>query len=176
MVDRGVRYLGQRAQAATYYVAKNGKDANSCAQAQSSSAPKLTIGDAVNCLTAGDTLYVRAGSYNETLIYTVPSGSSWSSKVRIAAYPGETVWVRPAAGSVTSVLGFGRSQHYIEFDGINLDASKMTDSVIVRMESADGKNDAHHIRIQNAELIGKASPGGHTQGILTGGGLTVATS
>jgi Right handed beta helix region len=161
---------GNTAQAATYYVAKTGKDANSCAQAQSSSAPKLTIGAAVGCLTAGDTLYVRAGSYNETLIYTVPSGSSWSSKVRIAAYPGETVWMRPAAASVTSVLWFGRSQHYIEFDGINLDASKLMDSDIVRMEAGDGKNDAHHIRIQNAELIGgKASPGGKTQWIVTGG-------
>ncbi len=98
MLIAGFVIWGNAAQAATYYVAKNGKDANSCAQAQSSSAPKLTIGDAVGCLTAGDTLYVRAGSYNETLIYTVPSGSSWSSKVRIAAYPGETVWMRPAAG------------------------------------------------------------------------------
>ncbi len=74
---------------------------------------------------------------------------------------------RPA---LTSVLRFGRSQHYIEFDGINLDASKLMDSDIVRMEAGDGKNDAHHIRIQNAELIGgKANPGGNTQGILTGG-------
>jgi hypothetical protein len=160
---------GNAAQAATYYVAKNGKDANSCAQAQSSSAPKLTIGDAVGCLTAGDTLYVRAGSYNETLIYTVPSGSSWSSKVRIAAYPGETVWMRPATGRLTSVLWFGRSQHYIEFDGINLDVSKLMDSNIVTISSGDGQNDAHHIRIQNAELIGgKANPGEKTQGILTG--------
>jgi parallel beta-helix repeat protein len=168
----GFSLWGDAAQAAnTYYVATSGKDTNSCAQARTSSAAKLTISDAVGCLTAGDTLYVRAGNYDETLIYAVPSGSSWSNKVRIAAYPGETVWMRPTDGVLTSVLWFGRSQQYIEFDGINLDASKLKDSNIVTISNGDPNNYAHHIRIQNAELIGAQSvhPDAKTQGILTGG-------
>ncbi len=38
------------------------------------------------------------------------------------------------------------------------------ESDIVRMEAGDGKNDAHHIRIQNAELIGGRADGGKIRG------------
>jgi parallel beta-helix repeat protein len=162
------------AQAATYYVARSGKNTNSCSQARSASTPKLTIGDAVGCLTTGDTLYVRGGDYDETLVYpyqVIPSGTSWSDTVRVAAYPGETVWMRPTSGHVTSVLWFGGNQHYIEIDGINLDASKLTDSNIVTISApAWDSNDAHHIRIKNAELIGArhADPAAKIQGIGAG--------
>ena len=78
------------AEAATYYVSSSGNDGNSCGQAQASSTPKQTINSAIGCLVAGDTLLVRAGNYPEWLsIGVVPSGSSWTSRVRIAAYPGD---------------------------------------------------------------------------------------
>ena len=62
-----------------YYVAKTGSDSNSCAQAQSQSTPKLTIQAGIGCLSAGDTLFVRAGTYAElinTTKFTIPSGTA----------------------------------------------------------------------------------------------------
>jgi hypothetical protein len=50
------------AQAAVYYVAKTGSDSNS----GSASAPWLTIGHAALEATAGSTVYVGAGTYNES--------------------------------------------------------------------------------------------------------------
>jgi hypothetical protein len=84
----------------TYYVSKDGSDSRSCAQAQSTGTPKQTIAG-LACLTAaGDTLLIRAGTYNEAIIQTqfvslIPSGTSWTNIVRVAAYPGETVWMAP---------------------------------------------------------------------------------
>src|SRR5262245_30177398 len=79
---RGMGFLAllcaSPAQGETYYVSTNGSDANSCATAKSSATPKQTINDAaVNCLSKGDTLLVRDGTYNERLGNNVlPSGSS----------------------------------------------------------------------------------------------------
>src|SRR5262245_61638725 len=108
------------AQAATYYVSLSGSDGRSCSQAQSASTPMRTISSGANCLGAGDTLYVRSGTYNESLVNIPVAGSSWGSPVRIASYPGETVWLMPSSGSYVLYLASG--QRYVEFDGINMDA------------------------------------------------------
>ena len=145
-------------QAATYYVSKTGSDSRSCSEAQSVSTPKATINGGVGCLSAGDTLVVRAGTYTESLgTGAVPSGNSWTSKVRIANYNGETVWMRPNAGA-SRVLEFAGSQQYIEFDGINLDGTNATYDTVKINAIASGNN-AHHIRIQNAELLGITGAG-----------------
>jgi hypothetical protein len=48
-----------------YYVAKNGSDSNS----GSASAPWLTIGHAALTATAGSTVYVETGTYNESVLF-----------------------------------------------------------------------------------------------------------
>ena len=50
---------------ATFYVSKSGKDTNS----GSASAPWLTIGHAALEATAGATVYVEAGTYNESVTF-----------------------------------------------------------------------------------------------------------
>jgi hypothetical protein len=145
-------------QAATYYVSKTGSDSRSCAEAQSVSTPKATINAGVRCLSAGDTLLVRAGTYTESLgTGAVPSGSSWTNKVRIANYNGEVVWMRPNAGP-DRVLEFRGSQQYIEFDGINLDGQNVKYDT-VKINGITAGDNAHHIRIQNAELLGITGTG-----------------
>jgi hypothetical protein len=139
---------GGLAHAATYYASPNGSDRNSCAQARSLSSAMATINSALACLSAGDTLYVRAGTYDEEFL-NVPSGTSWSRKVRIAAYPGETVWVTPSATEYVAYLA--ATQQYIEFDGINMNGLG-TKYGTVTIQGWSGGN-AHHIRIKNAELI-----------------------
>jgi hypothetical protein len=145
---------GGVAHAATYYTAKTGVDrGRTCAQAQSSSTPKQTVASGLTCLSAGDTLYVRAGSYDEGTLSSIPSGTSWSSKVRIAAYPGETVWLKPSSG--TYVVYLGLTQQFIEFDGINMDGLNLPYGTVKIEGYSDGTTtyNPHHIRIKNAELI-----------------------
>ncbi|MEP7308717.1 MAG: right-handed parallel beta-helix repeat-containing protein [Acidobacteriota bacterium] len=149
------------ADAATYYVAKNGSNGNSCAQAQSLATAKLTVAAGIGCLGGGgDTLLLRNGDYNEG-ITSSPSGTSWSNKVRIAAYPGDaSVWLRPQ----TSTNGGGHvifldgNFHYLEFDGVNLDGSLSGTGGL--WTSTNNGNDPHHIRFQNAEVIAGATGAG----------------
>jgi hypothetical protein len=63
-------------EAATYYVASTGSDANTCVQAKTTSRPKQTIPAGVKCLAGGDTLIIKAGTYNNQEIINPPAGSA----------------------------------------------------------------------------------------------------
>ena len=68
----------------TYYVATTGSDSNSGAIGS----PFLTIGHGVSVLVAGDTLYLRGGSYIESV--TVGLSGSSGNPITIRGYPSET--------------------------------------------------------------------------------------
>lgn len=157
--------------AATYYVATTGSDAVSCATAQTITTPKLTLVSAIACLTAGDELQVRAGTYTQQ-IATVPSGTSWAAKVRIVAYTGETVWITPTA-SVTAdnVIWLDCNCSYIEFDGINLDGTLAGAAGL--WVSTNNLLNPHHIRIQNATII--AGTQGSQAGVSFGAHQTIGS-
>ena len=70
-----------------YYVAPTGDDANPGTKAQ----PWRTIQKAVDTLTAGETVNIRAGTYNEHVLLT-RSGSQ-GQFITFAAYPGESATV-----------------------------------------------------------------------------------
>jgi Tol biopolymer transport system component len=75
------------AASAVYYVAPDGNDANPGTEAQ----PWRTIGKAASTLTAGDTVYIRAGTYYERV---VPQNSGRAGQfITYAAYPGETATI-----------------------------------------------------------------------------------
>jgi hypothetical protein len=131
-------------------VSKNGNNSNTCTQAQNVNTPKITVAAGIACMTGGDTLLIRAGTYNERFT-SIASGSSWSNKVRVANYNGETVWLEPATGEGAVRLNSG--QQYVEFDGINM-RTHAGNSVF----SVSGT--AHHIRYQNATVENNNSPGG----------------
>jgi hypothetical protein len=65
-----------RAAGNTYYVAVNGNDGNSCSQAQNSSSAKKSINADLGCLSAGDALIVKVGTYVEWIDQAIPSGIS----------------------------------------------------------------------------------------------------
>src|SRR5207253_6349487 len=154
--------------------------------------PFQTINHGVSVLSAGDTLLVRAGTYPETLDHNIPSGTSWSNKVRIAAYPGtgvgtEIVWLRPTSvdPSSQSIISLGSpgTYRYIEFDGINLDGSALpsgTAAQSVHLEASSSGTGTDHIRFQNLESIGATGanifPGGPIHFGLFSVDATVATS
>lgn len=70
-------------QAGTYYVAPSGQDSAT----GSLSAPWKTLSHAASSASAGDTIYLRAGSYAGYVKFTT-SGSA-NSPITIEAYPGE---------------------------------------------------------------------------------------
>ena len=75
------------AHATTYYVATNGNNANN---GTSEETPFRTIGKAVDIMIAGDTTYVRGGTYNtETVILFRRSGTA-SAPIKLLNYPGES--------------------------------------------------------------------------------------
>ena len=90
------------AHAAEYYVGKTGSDGNSCAQTLNPSTPKLTIAAGMACLSSGDTLTVRAGTYVESeLGNQMPNGTA-GNYTTIRANTGDTVIV--GRGSVPEQL------------------------------------------------------------------------
>src|SRR5262249_43579675 len=121
--------------------------------------PFRTLTKGVSILHPGDTLYVRVGTYAETLYcptgslapgyVCIPSGTSWSYPVTVAAYPGETVILNPYAG--LRVLNFNNAQAYIIISGLIINAANVGYNAI-QIEGT-----ANHIRIQQCEI--KNSPG-----------------
>jgi parallel beta-helix repeat protein len=147
--------------AANFYVATDGDD-NAVGSMDS---PFLTVGRGVTALSPGDTLYVREGTYAESLNeydVDIPSGTSWDEPVTITAFPGEEVVLRPSGGSdVVRLMG----TEYVVFAGLVMDAENMENTVVkITYTGDDPAGTAHHIRIQDCELMN--SPG---QGILGSG-------
>jgi hypothetical protein len=76
--------FAQVAYCSTYYVSRSGNDTNS----GRISSPWRTIQHAANSVKASDTVYVRAGVYNE--IVSIPSsGSASGGYITFSSYPGE---------------------------------------------------------------------------------------
>ena len=139
----------------TYYVATNGNDSRSCSTATNINTPKGTLSNAVTCLSAGDTLYIRGGTYtgsNNTIdseVNTVPSGTSWSNAVTIRGYPGETVTIRPPNGIHGLRLTLG-APHYLIFQDFILDYVNDT----IGMVGIYLSSGAHHNRFERLEVTG----------------------
>ena len=152
-------FLSANGHAATYWVAKTGTNSNSCTQAQSESTPKVTITSGLSCLTAGDTLKVKAGIYAETFTNVIPSGTSWSAPVTLMANPGDAVTIQPAAGGDGVIYLVGSANAYIIIDGFIIDAVNETQGHGIVINTG-----AHHIRVQNSEIRNAWN-----QGILVSG-------
>jgi hypothetical protein len=103
---------------------------------------------AINGLSAGDTLEIRGGTYDEWIGGwngpAIPGGSSWSSPVTIKAAPGETVWLKGASirNAYTVLEGLHLSPNYTESNTLTIHAN--------------------HVRIENTEITGASHEGGIT--------------
>ncbi|MGP4010658.1 carbohydrate-binding protein [Streptomyces sp. 4N124] len=81
------------------YVAPNGTDSAAGTQA----AP-TTLTSAISRISAGGTIYLRGGTYNQASTVTIPAGNNGSASARttLAAYPGETPVLNFSAQSESS--------------------------------------------------------------------------
>ena len=124
--------------AATYYVATTGNDGSPGTLNQ----PFRTIAKGLSLLRAGDQLYIRAGTYSESIDsnkQTIPTGTSWSDAPLISAYPGEIVTLN---GSIAIAHTYVQ---YVEFARLTLTATYMNLSV-------GGFEAPHHIKFTNMEI------------------------
>jgi parallel beta-helix repeat protein len=149
------------ASAAEFFVAKTGNDSNS----GTIGSPFLTLEKAAGVMSAGDTMFIRAGTYQrKAWDLAVPSGGgSWATATAIKAFNGEKVIITPQDPSQngTDVIRLPAGKSYIIFDGLILDGLRSGTSNGGRMafRFADGTvggveavNPSHHIRISNTEM------------------------
>jgi parallel beta-helix repeat protein len=144
----------------SFYVAIDGDDRNPGLEEEAF----RTIKRGASVLKPGDILYVKAGTYEESLVDAVPGGESWSKPVTVAAFPGQTVTIRPPRGA-SRVLTFSTAESkYIVIDGFVLDGTNVSSDAIKITWSGEPKNAAGQIRIKNSDV--KNARG---QGILVTG-------
>jgi len=130
------------AQAATYHVATTGNDANACGSSQTITTPKKTIASAVACLSAGDTLIIRRGTYAETIDLGTKSGTA-SNYIRIAAYPGEEVIIKPDLAYAI----VPRALVYLIFEGLILDGTNAPNNYFFTIDYG-----SHDVILRNLEI------------------------
>ena len=83
----------------TFYVSKSGSNSNS----GSYTAPWLTIQHAASTVTAGATVYVETGTYNESVNF--PNSGTSSNPITFANYPGETTTIDGTGLTVSGTQG-----------------------------------------------------------------------
>lgn len=105
--------------AVEYFVATTGSDSNSCTAARNGNSPKLTIPAGISCLSSGDTLTVKAGTYTGQQIFNPPPGTASAYTVIQGDPSGARPLLLPNGGSPSFQRGFycdqGEGCRYIEF-------------------------------------------------------------
>lgn len=108
--------------ATTYYVSTTGSDSN---DGLTVSTTKRTVSHCVSIMVAGDTCYVRGGTYNETLVRFSRSGSS-TLPIILMNYPGEAPVIDfQTQASGRSILiqnssGYNVAMGYITVEGFEV--------------------------------------------------------
>lgn len=106
-----------RPDAKTYYVAPTGNDSNPGTE----TSPWRTIQKAADTLVAGDTVYVRAGTYKER-VTPKSSGTDASHRITYASYPGERATIDGKGVSVPEYVGLFHieGKKYITVSGLKI--------------------------------------------------------
>jgi hypothetical protein len=140
----------------TIYVAKTGTDSTAtghCIVAESESTPKLTIANALLCMTVpGKKLMIKTGTYVEnietkTQPITGGNGPSYTDATTIQAFGSDIVTIQlPAGGAAGIALFLNNSDHHLLFKNLIFDsANKASSNVIALMPGT------HHIRFEGCE-------------------------
>ena len=139
------------ATASTYFVDNSGSPTCSDRAASgSASSPWCKINYGISRLGGGDTLYVRAGFYNENVYINGPAGTAVAPTI-IRAYPGQTVTIVGAGASSGRVMIANTS--YITFEGFTI--TNFNQGLFV--------DNSHYITVQNNRVhhVGQEGIGVH---------------
>lgn len=162
--------FGVTAHAATYYVAKTGNDSHQCAQAQNAKTPRQTIPAGVFCLSSGDTLIVKGGTYTNQEITNPPAGTAENYTTIKADPSGARPVIDPNGANFQR--GFncdkGAACSYIEVRGFEI----ATGYNSVRLFGNDAVGYPHHVRLTDnimhdsvaAEILVSTSAAGYVGG------------
>jgi uncharacterized repeat protein (TIGR01451 family) len=135
----------------TYYVSPTGSDSNPGTIAQ----PWATIQHAAGILTAGDTVYIRAGTYHEQVI-PANSGSAGNT-ITYTAYPGETVTIDGTGISLpnwATGLFVVEDRSYIKVSGLRiLNAGPNQNNAGIYVDNS------HYITLENNYTYNTVSSG-----------------
>ena len=101
------------------YVSTTGSDSNP----GTISAPWKTIQHAANSVQAGDTVYIRGGTYNESVSIAV-SGSATAGSITFQSYPGESAIVDgtglvPSTSNTQGLINI-QNQSYVTVSGLEI--------------------------------------------------------
>jgi len=135
---------------ATYYVATTGSDVIGSGSIGS---PWRTIAYGVGNAVAGDTLYIRGGTYTgsgatiDSQGHTVNSGVSYGNAVTISGYPGETAIIYPDYN--VSAVRLTTAVSYIIIQDLTMD---MAGSTYPASAEAVILSTCDHIRIQRCDI------------------------
>jgi hypothetical protein len=144
-----VSYCPEAGMAATYYVSPDGSDS----QEGSIDAPWRTIQMAAQTVAAGDTVYVRAGTYHEQVAVAV-SGSAEAGLITFRNYPGEDPVIDGTGLTVPATpngLFLIRDQGYIAIEGFTLQNYQTSTRNVVPV-AIHVRGIAHHIAIRNNRI------------------------
>jgi len=108
------------AEATTRYVSPSGSG-TTCSDGTPCS---LTQGLSVTA--AGDTLYLKAGTYATGLQNPIPSGLSSSQPTILAGKPGDVATIRPTAGSTSNIILLNSNRSNITFRNLTIDGINLT--------------------------------------------------
>ena len=163
--------IAAKSQAASYYVATNGNDANA---GTSTSAPWLTIQHAANVVPAGSTVYVRAGVYAPFAVNV--SGSAAAGYTTFTNYPGETAVVDGTGftGSYDYGLVHILDQNWITISGFEIRNGSSTSTSFgpcgVCVKSyAGGMTNIQILNNNIHNITNTASRNGNAHGIMVRG-------
>jgi parallel beta-helix repeat protein len=152
--------------ATIYYIATNGDDNNPGTQDQ----PLATLNQAARKVAAGDTVYVRKGTYTFSGTQYIGSVGTSSEPITYQAYPGEEGKVKldgskmPDANSVVNVAG----QHNV-FKGFEIQNSKLIGIVSWGGKHIKILNNTIHDSYKDAIFVGFTSDFTSTTDILIDG-------
>ncbi len=163
--------VGRRAQATDYYVATTGSDSNPGTMAS----PFATLQKGASAAVAGDTVFIRGGTYKTTTpastgagIQFTKSGSSDTSRIRYWAYPGEVPvfdFTNMTISTTGYTHGFVVTGSWLHFKGLEIANVPMNTFSNNGVAVSNGGNcifeqlNMHH-NSGNGIFIGKGN-GGH---------------
>lgn len=118
-------WLPSLAQATTYYVATTGSNSN---EGISESTPKLTVAHCVSIMVAGDTCYVRGGTYNEGVIRFSKTGTQ-AAPIKLLNYPNESPvidFIQPESPTFDRILIQHSSGSNVAIGWITIEGFELT--------------------------------------------------
>lgn len=150
--------------AATYWVSKSASSQHCVDNASDPGAgsSSLTITQGIGCLSAGDTLIIKAGTYSETGA-TIPTGSA-GSPITIKRNGTDVVTIGPN----NPFNFYSLAVSYVVIDGFVFDGTGTPGDY----DGLDLGNSTHHITIQNNEIKNwgangiQIEPGSHDNTIV----------